>query len=143
MEKMNACFAKIQTSLWCFWMAFFFALAMGLWIDMFGIFVRSIESRVIYDRVVNRKNYFEIPIFLSIECGISKAGKFKVTLYFLVTEMCLCFYLNSRNVGLRPTFSRPLGVQDSWECLPLILCTHCTRNKCQNGDTYCFVSDRE
>ena len=45
--------------------------------------------RVIYDRVRNRKNYFEIPSFLPIERGISRAGKFKVMLHFAATEMCL------------------------------------------------------
>ena len=39
-------------------------------------------SRVIYDRVRNRKNYFEIPAFLPIERGISRVGKFKVMLHF-------------------------------------------------------------
>ena len=34
--------------------------------------------RVIYDRVQKSKNYFEIPAFLPIELGISRAGKFKV-----------------------------------------------------------------
>ena len=34
-------------------------------------------GRVIYDWVWNRKNYFEIPAFLPIEQGISRAGKFK------------------------------------------------------------------
>ena len=45
--------------------------------------------RVIYDRVQNRKKYFEIPAFLPIEQGISRAGKFKVMLHFAATEMCL------------------------------------------------------
>ena len=34
-------------------------------------------SRVVYDRVRKRKNYFEIPAFLQIERGKSRAGKFK------------------------------------------------------------------
>ena len=38
--------------------------------------------RVIYDRVRIRKNYFEIPAFLPIERGISKAEK------FIITETC-------------------------------------------------------
>ena len=40
--------------------------------------VLHVFTRVIYDRVRNRKNYFEIPAFLPIERGISRAGKFKV-----------------------------------------------------------------
>ena len=40
----------------------------------------QVKTRVIYDRVRNRKNYFEIPAFLPIERGISRAGKFKVML---------------------------------------------------------------
>ena len=51
--------------------------------------------RVIYDRVQNRKNYFEIPAFLPIERGISRAGKFKVMLHFAATEMCLFVFLFS------------------------------------------------
>ena len=51
--------------------------------------------RVIYDRVQNRKKYFEIPAFLPIEQGISRAGKFKVMLHFAATEMCLFVFLFS------------------------------------------------
>ena len=47
-----------------------------------------IIPRVIYDRVRNRKNNFEIPAFLPFERGISRAGKFKVMLHFAPTEMC-------------------------------------------------------
>ena len=47
------------------------------------------NTRVIYVRVRNTKNYFEIPTFLPIERGISRAGKFKVMLLFAATEMCL------------------------------------------------------
>ena len=36
-----------------------------------------VYTRVIYDRVRNRKNYFEIPAFLQIERGISRAGNSK------------------------------------------------------------------
>ena len=36
-------------------------------------------SRVVYDRVRKRKNYFEIPAFLQIERGKSRAGKFKTS----------------------------------------------------------------
>ena len=36
-------------------------------------------TRVIYDRVRKRKNYFEIPAFLRIERGKSRAGKFKTS----------------------------------------------------------------
>ena len=50
--------------------------------------------RVKYDRVWNRKKYFEIETFLLIEEGLSRAGKFKAHLYFPVTEICLCFNLN-------------------------------------------------
>ena len=34
--------------------------------------------RIIYDRVRNRKNNFEIPAFLPIEQGIPRAEKFKI-----------------------------------------------------------------
>ena len=34
-------------------------------------------GRVVYDRVRKRKNYFEIPTFLQIEWGISRAGNSK------------------------------------------------------------------
>ena len=47
------------------------------------------KTRVIYDRVRNRKNYFEFPAFLPIEQGISRAGKLKVMLHFAATEMYL------------------------------------------------------
>ena len=40
----------------------------------------------------NRKNYFEIPAFLPIERGISRAGIFKVMVYFAATEMCLFLF---------------------------------------------------
>ena len=36
-------------------------------------------NRVVYDRVRKRKNYFEIPAFLQIERGKSRAGKFKTS----------------------------------------------------------------
>ena len=48
-------------------------------------------TRVIYDRVQNSKNYFDIPAFLLIERGISRAGKFKV----MITEKCLLVVLFS------------------------------------------------
>ena len=48
-------------------------------------------TRVIYDRVRKSKNYFEIPAFLPIELGISRAGKFKI----MFTEMCLFMFLFS------------------------------------------------
>ena len=51
--------------------------------------------RIIYDRVQNRKNHFEISAFLPIEGGISRAGKFKVILHFAATEMCLFVFLFS------------------------------------------------
>ena len=35
--------------------------------------------RVVYDRVQKRKYYFEIPAFLQIEQGKSRAGKFKTS----------------------------------------------------------------
>ena len=54
-----------------------------------------VTSRVIYDRVRNRKNYFEFPAFLPIERGISRVGKFKVMLHFAATEMCLFVFLFS------------------------------------------------
>ena len=37
------------------------------------------HSRVVYDRVRKRKNNFEIPAFLQIERGKSRAGKFKTS----------------------------------------------------------------
>ena len=36
-------------------------------------------ARVVYDRVWKRKNYFEIPAYLQIERGKSRAGKFKIS----------------------------------------------------------------
>ena len=36
------------------------------------------EARVIYDRVLNEKNNFEIPAFFMYERGQSKSGKFKI-----------------------------------------------------------------
>ena len=50
----------------------------------------SANTRVICDRVRNRKKYFEIPAFLPIE--LSRAGRFKVMLHFAATEM-FCFHL--------------------------------------------------
>ena len=44
----------------------------------FSFALGHIQTRVIYYRVWNRKNYFEIPAFLPIERGISRAGKFKI-----------------------------------------------------------------
>ena len=41
--------------------------------------VPSVVTRVVYDRVRKRKNYFEIPAFLQIEQGKSRAGKFKTS----------------------------------------------------------------
>ena len=41
--------------------------------------VRMVQVRVVYDRVRKRKNYFEIPTFLQIEWGKSRAGKFKTS----------------------------------------------------------------
>ena len=55
--------------------------------------MRAGKGRVVYDRVRKRKNYFEIPAFLPIERGISRAGKFKVMLNFTATEMCLFVFL--------------------------------------------------
>ena len=37
------------------------------------------KIRVVYDRVWKRKIYFEIPAFLQIERGKSRAGKFKTS----------------------------------------------------------------
>ena len=51
-------------------------------------YAQLVLPRVIYGRVQNRKNYYEIPAFLPIERGISRAGKFKVT----CTEMCLFLF---------------------------------------------------
>ena len=44
---------------------------------------------MLYARVRKSKNYFEIPAFLPIERGISRAGKFKVILHFAATEKFL------------------------------------------------------
>ena len=38
-----------------------------------------VYTRVIYDRVRKMKNYFEIPAFLQIERGKSRAVKFKTS----------------------------------------------------------------
>ena len=54
------------------------------------------QGRGLYDRVRNKKNYFEIPAFMPIEQGgISRVGKFKVMLHFAATEMCLFVFLFS------------------------------------------------
>ena len=47
-------------------------------ITTISINIPIVMPRVVYDRVRNRKNYFEIPAFLPIEQGISKVGKFRV-----------------------------------------------------------------
>ena len=49
----------------------------------------KVGTRVIYDRVRNRKNYFEIPAFLPIERGIARAEKFKVMLHLAANDICL------------------------------------------------------
>ena len=43
---------------------------------VFKYCMKIVITRVIYDRVRKRKNYFEIPAFLQIERGKSRAGKF-------------------------------------------------------------------
>ena len=53
------------------------------------------STRIICDRVQNSKNHFEIPAFLPIERGISRAGKFKVMLHFAATEIYLFVFLFS------------------------------------------------
>ena len=45
--------------------------------------ILHVFTRVIYDRVRNRKNYFEIPAFFMFERGNPRAGKFKLTFYVL------------------------------------------------------------
>ena len=40
---------------------------------------RHVHTRVVYDTVRKRKNYFKIPAFLQIERGKSRAGKFKTS----------------------------------------------------------------
>ena len=40
------------------------------------------RTRVIYDRVPNEKNYFEIPAFFMFERGKSRVGKFKPMLNY-------------------------------------------------------------
>ena len=42
-----------------------------------GITIALGITRVLYDRVRKRKNYFEIAAFLTFERGKSRAGKFK------------------------------------------------------------------
>ena len=49
--------------------------------------------KVIYDMVRNRKIYFEIPTFLPIEQGISRAEKFKVMLHVVATQMYLFVFV--------------------------------------------------
>ena len=51
---------------------------------------RIVGIRVIYR---NRKNYSEIPAFLPVEQGKSRAEKFKVIQHFAVIEIYLCFHL--------------------------------------------------
>ena len=41
------------------------------------IFSALVQPRVVYDRVRKRKYYFEIPVFLQIERGKSRAGNSK------------------------------------------------------------------
>ena len=53
--------------------------------------LRQVFTSVVYDKVRNRKNYFEIPVYLLIEWGISKAGKFKVLLHFPAPEFACIF----------------------------------------------------
>ena len=43
------------------------------------IVLRTVRTRVIYDRVQNKKNNFEIPAFLNYEQGKPRAGKFKTS----------------------------------------------------------------
>ena len=43
------------------------------------LLIRQLATRVVYDRVRKRKNYFEIPTFLQIEQGKSRGGKFKTS----------------------------------------------------------------
>ena len=51
-------------------------------------------KRIVGIRVIdrNRKNHFEIPAFLPLEQGNSRARKFKVMQHFAVIEICLCFH---------------------------------------------------
>ena len=49
--------------------------------------------RVIYDRVLNEKNYFEIPTFFMFERGKSRAGKFKPMLNYSINYFILNFPL--------------------------------------------------
>ena len=44
-----------------------------------NLHTRKLLTRVVYDRVRKRKKYFEIPAFLQIERGKSRAGKFKTS----------------------------------------------------------------
>ena len=53
--------------------------------------LRQVFTSVVYDKVRNRKNYFEIPVYLLIEWGISMAGKFKVLLHFPAPEFACIF----------------------------------------------------
>ena len=63
-------------------------------------FSLKVETWVLYDRIWNRKHYFEITAFLTIEWWKWSAEKFQVTLDLVATEMCLfvfCFHLNFPN----------------------------------------------
>ena len=51
------------------------------------LLIRQLATRVVYDRVRKRKNYFEIPTFLQIERGKFKTSKSKQK------RLCFCFHL--------------------------------------------------
>ena len=65
---------------------FFFIILMS--------FSEKTWKRIVGIRVIdrNRKNHFEIPAFLPLEQGNSRARKFKVMQHFAVIEICLCFH---------------------------------------------------
>ena len=52
-----------------------------------------VVARVIYDRVLNEKNNFEIPAFFMFEQGKSRAGKFKPMLNYSINYFILNFPL--------------------------------------------------
>ena len=56
-------------------------------------YVRGAVLRVIYDRVLNRENNFEIPAFFMFEQGKSRAGKFKPMLNHSINDFILNFPL--------------------------------------------------
>ena len=75
------------------------------------------STRIICDRVQNSKNHFEIPAFLPIERGKSRAGKFKVMLHLLQLRcICLCFHLNFPLLKFLVQNSKRRQFQNNFSC---------------------------